>query len=123
MQTLVFLSTSEDRAKVVETKVQELSFQNSKTIEYNFEIQRSLDDAKTKEKTTLNKANAKIKKAKKFEKEVSIAKEQIKSMLDLGYEEYLKRLKDCHMFFVCYNIDANIKVVDKHLKELGVKFD
>ena len=93
MQMLVFLSTYEDRAKAVETKVQELSFQNSKTIEYNFEIQCSLDDDKAKEKTTLNKENAKIKKAKKLEKEVSIAKEQIKSMLDLGYEEYLKRLK------------------------------
>lgn len=121
MQMLVFLSTYEDRAKAVETKVQELSFQNSKS--NTFEIQCSLDDAKAKEKTTLNKENAKIKKAKKLEKEVSIAKEQIKSMLDLGYEEYLKRLKDCHMFFVCYNLDANIKVVDKHLKELGVRFD
>ena len=27
------------------------------------------------------------------------------------------------MFFAFYNLDANIKVVDKHLKKLSVKFD
>ena len=27
------------------------------------------------------------------------------------------------MFFACYNIDADIKVIYNHLKELGVKFD
>ena len=26
------------------------------------------------------------------------------------------------MFFACYNADADIEVVDQHLKELGVKF-
>lgn len=32
-------------------------------------------------------------------------------------------MKDCHMFFFCYNPEADIEVVDKHLKELSVKFD
>lgn len=71
----------------------------------------------------LDKANAKIEKAKELENEFSTAREQIESMLDLDYEEYLKGLKICLMFFAWYNLDANIKMVDKHLKVLGVKFN
>ena len=123
MQNLISLSTSKERAKTAEKKVQELSLQLFKTIEYNSEMQRLLDDAKAKEKTALDKANAEMEKAKGLEKELSVAKEQIKSILDQGYEEYIKGLKDCRMFFACYNADADLEVVDQHLKELGVKFD
>ncbi|KAK9219939.1 hypothetical protein WN943_008586 [Citrus x changshan-huyou] len=122
-KNLVSLSTSEERAKTAEKKVQELSLQLSKTIEYNSEMQRSLDDAKAKERAALDKANAEMEKVKGLEKDLSAAKGQIESILDQGYEEYLKGLKDCRMFFACYNADADIEVVDQHLKELGVKFD
>ena len=120
---MVSLSTSEDRAKTAERKVQELSLQLSKTIEYNSEMQRSLDDAKAKERAALDKANTEMEKTKRLEKEFSTAKEQIEGILDQDYEEYLKGLKDCRMFFACYNDDTDIEVVDQHLKELGVKFD
>ena len=99
MQNLVSLSTSDERAKTAEKKVQELSLQLSKTIEYNSEMQRSLDDAKAKERAALDKANAEMEKVKGLENDLSAAKEQIESILDQGYEEYLKGLKDCRMFF------------------------
>ena len=82
MQNLVSLSTSEERAKTTEKKVQELSLQLSKTIEYNSEMQRSLDDAKAKERAALDKANAEMEKAKGLEKELSVAKKQIEGILD-----------------------------------------
>ncbi|KAK9195182.1 hypothetical protein WN943_003301 [Citrus x changshan-huyou] len=122
-KNLVFLSTSEERAKTVERKVQELSLQLFKTIEYNSEMQRSLDNAKAKERAALDKANTEMEKTKGLEKELSAAKEQIEGILDQDYKEYLKGLNDCRMFFACYNADTDIEVVDQHLKELGVKFD
>ena len=57
-----------------------------------------MDNDKAKERM-LDKANAKIEKAKELENEFSTAREQIESMLDLNYEEYLKGLKNCLMFF------------------------
>ncbi|KAK9184212.1 hypothetical protein WN943_024559 [Citrus x changshan-huyou] len=71
------------------------------------------DDAKAKERAALDKANA----------EMDKTNEQIESILHQGYEDYLKGLKDCRMFFACYNADADIEVIDQHLKELSVKFD
>lgn len=44
-------------------------------------------------------------------------------MFYLGFKEYLKGLKDYCTFFACYNLDADIEMVDKHLKELNVKFN
>ncbi|KAK9214635.1 hypothetical protein WN944_006631 [Citrus x changshan-huyou] len=123
IQNLVSLSTFDDGAKKAERKVQELSLQLSKTIEYNSKMQRSLEDAKAKEREALDKVNAEMEKAKGLEKELSTAKEQIEGILDQGYKKYLKGLKDCRMFFACYNIDADIKVIYNHLKEVGVKFD
>ena len=120
---MVSLSTFDDGAKKAERKVQELSLQLSKTIEYNSKMQRSLEDAKAKEREALDKVNAEMEKAKGLEKELSTAKEQIEGILDQGYKKYLKGLKDCRMFFACYNIDADIKVIYNHLKEVGVKFD
>ncbi|KAK9178060.1 hypothetical protein WN943_027250 [Citrus x changshan-huyou] len=48
----------------------------------------------------LDKANAKIEKAKELENEFSTAREQIESMLDLNYEEYLKGLKNCLIMLI-----------------------
>ncbi|KAK9187353.1 hypothetical protein WN944_018747 [Citrus x changshan-huyou] len=115
MQNLFSLSISEDRAKEdieILDPIQALKLASSllsKAIEYNFEIQCSLDDAKAEETMALDKTNAKREKPKELEKELSATQEKIESMLDLGYGEYLKGLNDCHMFFACYN-DNDIKV-------------
>ena len=108
MENSVSLSTSEEKAKIAEKKVQELSLQLSKTMEYNSEMQRSLNDVKAKERATLDKANVEMEKVEGLEKDLSAAKEQIGNILDQGYEEYLKGLKDCRMFFSYYNVDADI---------------
>lgn len=51
------MSTFEDKAKVTETKVQELSLYLFKATDCNSKIQCSSDDTKAKERTTLDKSN------------------------------------------------------------------